>query len=145
MKAYLPLIINILLLLMGFFIGQTSNKNTETHESIKPLQTIREISVIQLQERISDQLKINISGPVRLVLNDQTIQKEGDHLIPLGQIPGGEDLKFEAFPYTGNAKTMKFYPSTSQFARGTKYQYRRFFPSKKAALEAGFIASKLVK
>ena len=136
--------INIALLMLGFGIGQLSVRESPP-QVVRPIQRLREISVVAVQEIVGDELKINISGPVRLVLNESMVEGEGEHLLPLSQIATEEDLKFETFPYTGNSKTLKFYPSSTHVARGTHHAHRRFFDSKQAAIDAGFIASKLVK
>ncbi len=111
------------------------------HQEPKP-----EISVIVLERVEGDQLHLEVSGPGRVVWGSTNfIEGDGWHQIPLGQIPDENDLAFKNFAYTGNAKTKKFYPSHTYPARGTAVKHRRFFQTKQAALEAGFIASKLVK
>ncbi|MCF7812125.1 hypothetical protein K9M59_00760 [Candidatus Gracilibacteria bacterium] len=63
----------------------------------------------------------------------------------MGQIPDENDLEYKKFPYTGNAKTGKFYPSDTYFARGVEVQHRRFFQTQQEAVDAGFIPSKSVQ
>jgi hypothetical protein len=99
-----------------------------------------------LQKISGDQLYLHISGPARILWAEKNIvENDGEHQIPIGQIPNENDLELTQFLYLGNAKTKKFYPSTSYPARGTEYRYRRFFNSRTDAEAAGFIASKLVK
>lgn len=76
---------------------------------------------------------------------ENLVENDGLFSIPLGQIPNENDLELDAFPFLGNEKTKKFYPSNAYPARGTEVRYRRFFKTKEAAIEAGFEASKLVK
>ena len=91
-------------------------------------------------------MKVNISGPARILWGEGNfVDSEGEHEIPFGQIPGADDLELVGFVYTGNAKTGKFYPSDSYFARCVEVRHRRFFDSKEEVVEAGFIASKPVK
>jgi len=76
---------------------------------------------------------------------DNFLEKEGFHEIPLGQIPNKNDLPFLNFPYVGNAKSMKFYPSDTYFARGVEVVHRRFFRTKQEAIDAGFVPMKNMK
>ncbi|MCK5460817.1 hypothetical protein KAI58_02440 [Candidatus Gracilibacteria bacterium] len=105
-----------------------------------------EISIIILEKILGDELFLKISGPVRILwAKENFIENDGHFQIPLGQVPNKNDLEYEKFPYLGNAKTKKFYNTSSYHARGTESRYRRFFETKDAAISAGFIASKLVK
>ena len=105
-----------------------------------------EVTIIELQSLLDDQLEFEIFGPGRVLwADDKLLEGSGVHQIPLGQLPNAQDLKFQDFYYTGNAKTGKFYPSSSYPARGTAVRDRRFFETKQAAIQAGFIATKLVK
>ncbi len=104
-----------------------------------------EIVVIQMQDLVGDELIFEVFGPLRILLNENMIEKEGVIKLPLGQFADSEDLQFKQFKYTGNTKTMKFYPSDSYPARGTRVGHRRFFQSIQAAKDAGFIATKLIK
>jgi hypothetical protein len=132
------------MILIGFFIGKWSSLSDSPSPIIREIQP--EIAIIQLQKILGDSLHGDISGPVRILWAEENIAEgEGSFIIPLGQIPKENDLKYEQFPYTGNAKTMKFYPSDSYFARGVAVRYRRFFHSQQEAIDAGFIPSKSVK
>lgn len=126
----------------GFLVGRTNIETpTPVISAIAP-----EISLVRFKETKGDELHFEISGPVRVIWSDQYVREgDGDHTLPLGQIPNQNDLELQEFQYLGNAKTKKFYPSTSYPARGTEVRYRRFFNSKKEAIQAGFIPSKLVK
>ena len=105
-----------------------------------------EVTIIELQSLVADQLQLEVFGPGRILwAEDKLLEGSGVHKVPLGQLLNGEDLKFRDFYYTGNAKTGKFYPSNSYPARGTAVRDRRFFADKRAAIAAGFIPTKLVK
>ncbi len=136
----------ILLLFVAFisiFIGRSSISKEEP--SLIPHPIRPEISLVQFKSIVGDSLSLNISGPVRILwAGENLIENDGDFLIPLSQIPTENDLPYTQFPYTGNAKTMKFYPSGSYFARGVEVRYRRFFRDKSSAIGAGFIPSKSV-
>lgn len=105
----------------------------------------QEISIVELKELAGDLLKVNVSGPVRLVWNDDFTEGDGVHEVALGQLPYEGDRDFRNFKYVGNAGTYKFYPSDTYAARGTHPSKRRFFASRLEAEAAGFVASKLVK
>jgi hypothetical protein len=108
-------------------------------KKIEPQQVLIKINQIS-----GDLLQAEIIGKARIIWSGENfLEKSGD--IPLGQIPNENDRKLAQFPYTGNAKTMKFYPSDSYFARGVEVKYRRFFETKEGAVKAGFLASKGVK
>lgn len=133
------------LVLSGFFWGQLMAFEQQIKAS-EPAAPYQEVSIIEFLELEGDQLKFEVFGPARLLWGeDKLLEGSGIHHLPLGQLPDGVDLKFKQFKYTGNAKTGKFYPSSSYPARGTAVRDRRFFKSKQAALAAGFIATKLVK
>ena len=105
-----------------------------------------EITIIELQSLEADELQFEVFGPGRILwATDKLLEGSGVHHVPLGQLPNENDLKFTQFYYTGNAKTGKFYPSNSYPARGTAVRDRRFFQNKQAAIDAGFIPTKLVK
>ena len=132
--------------LVGIGTGLLFKTTSPTPPEIETTPITPEISIVRLQSIIDDQLHLEISGPARIIWSDQySHEGDGQHSIPVGQIPNQNDLELTQFPYLGNAKTKKFYPSTSYPARGTEVKYRRFFDSKTSALEAGFVASKLVK
>jgi len=126
----------------GFLAGRATFSPPEVkmiERSIAP-----EMSLVNLEKIDGDALSVEISGPVRVILaGENALEKSGE--IFLGQIPTANDLKFEKFPFTGNAKTGKFYPSDSYFARGVEVKNRRFFETKQDAIDAGFIPSKTVK
>ena len=110
---------------------------------IKPQKITPEISIINLKKISGDELNLEISGPARVLWAwDRYVENDGTYTIPLGQIPNENDLKFREFPYVGNGKTMKFYPSDSYFARGVELKHRRFFRTKEDALSEKFVASK---
>ena len=130
--------------LFSFLVGQTAISQKKTEVKIQKIRP--EISLVQLKSIVGDSLSLNISGPVRILwAGENLVENDGDFKIPLSQLPTENDLKYTQFPYTGNAKTMKFYPSDSYFARGVEVRYRRFFRTKTSAIEAGFIPSKGVK
>ncbi len=105
-----------------------------------------EIALVQIKKVVGDSLDINISGPVRILWGEENlVENDGDYQIPLPQIPNENDLSLTAFPFTGNANTGKFYPSSSHFARCVAVEHRRSFDSKEAAIAAGFEPSKSVK
>jgi len=130
--------------LFGFFVGKMGKTSPEI--SLEKRDIHPEISIVEFQKFVGDNLEGEISGPVRLVWGGENM-REGDGIfqIPIGQIPNENDLKLQSFPYTGNAKTMKFYPSDSYFARGVEIQHRRFFQTKIEAVDAGFIPTKGVE
>lgn len=104
-----------------------------------------EIAIVEMKGLEGDSLKTQVTGEVRLVWNQNFVEGDGEHLVVLGQLPSDQDKNFRDFAYTGNAGTMKFYPSNTYAARGTEPAKRRFFPDRAAAVAAGFVASKLVK
>ncbi len=135
----------ILAFFLGYFYAKENFKNNIFINSIEP-DKYQEISILKIKKISGDLLQTDISGPVRILMGGkEAIEGEGEKNIPLGKIPNFKDLELRNFKYVGNAKTRKFYPSTSYPARGTDYRYRRLFNSKKEALEQGFKASKLVK
>ncbi|MCF7905935.1 hypothetical protein K9L63_01970 [Candidatus Gracilibacteria bacterium] len=131
-------------IVFGFFAGSV---NTPPQEMPIERRTIRpEISIVEFQKISGDTLKGEISGPARLLWGGENmVEGDGEFQIPLGQVPNENGIKLQLFPYTGNAKTGKFYPSDSYFARGTEVRHRRFFRTKQAAMEAGFIPTKGVE
>jgi hypothetical protein len=130
--------------LFAFFIGRSTGKTSSPPVQVRTIKP--EISLVQLKSIVGDSLSLNISGPVRILwAKENLVENDGDFKIPLSQLPTENDLKYTQFPYTGNAKTMKFYPSDSYFARGVEVRYRRFFRTKISAIEARFIPSKGVK
>ncbi len=134
----------VVILIGGFLVGRTSVLQKEPEIRIQKIHP--EISLVQLKSIVGDSLSLNISGPVRILwAGENLVENDGDFKIPLSQLPTENDLKYTQFPYTGNAKTMKFYLSSSYFARGVEVRYRRFFRTKTSAIEAGFIPSKGVK
>ena len=128
---------------LGFLCGKIDFPPPPTpiviEKKIEPKQALIKINQIS-----GDSLRAEIIGKARIVWSDENfLEKSGD--IPLGQIPNENDRKFTTFTFTGNTKTMKFYPSDSYFARGVKVMHRRFFETKEGAVNAGFIPSKAVK
>ena len=107
------------LIASGFFWGQIMAFEQQTKTS-KPSVPYQEVAIIEFLGLKGDQLEFEIFGPARLLwAEDKLIEGSGIHYLPLGQLPGVEDLKFKKFSYVGNAKTGKFYPSSSYPARGT--------------------------
>ncbi len=128
----------------GFLIG-----NFGTLKSISPppkTQPLEISPIIKFTKFEDDLIYFETIGDIQVLWSgkNKIINKESGK-IPLGQIPTKNDLKLKEFTYIGNAKTKKFYPTYTYPARGTSVVYRRFFQTKQAALDAGFIASKLVK
>lgn len=162
----------IIIFVCGFLIGQirslyldyNRSKAVYIDQSYKP-----EVALVEMKKIVGDELYFSITGNARVIWGENfrdITQKSSDRLkiaenqktnnnlknslnnqftLPLGQIPREQDLELKNFKYLGNAKTKKFYPTSSYPARGTEYKYRRFFQTKEEALSAGFIASKLVK
>lgn len=131
-------------LIIGFAIGYLQAQDPCSPCIAQEIQP--EISIIQLKDLMGDALNVSISGPARIVWGENNIvENDGDFQIPLGQLPTENDQDFLNFPYLGNEKTMKFYPSDSYPARGTEVQYRRFFQTKQEAIDAGFIPMKGMK
>lgn len=111
-----------------------------------PVQEIfPEISLVRFLEIDGDELLADVSGPVRLVWAESMIEKEGVARIPLSQFPMKWDIDAVSFPYTGNTKTQKFYPSDTYWARGVAPKNRRLFLTKEEAVKSGFIPSKSVE
>jgi len=128
---------------VGFLLGQLVSLDSTQVDLSEPRV---EIAIVSLDSITGDQLDLEIFGPVRIVWGEgKMLEAEGVQQIPLGQLPDETDLQFKRFAYTANAKTGKFYPSTSYPARGTAVRDRRFFQTKVAAESAGFIPTKLVK
>lgn len=149
----------LIVLIVGFLVGRGEIKMEfpenfsgnflaspfceEEEEKPKP--------VIKLQKISGDEIFVDIEGEVKIVWSEENIieTKESSlpdiYKIPVGQIPTEQDLKLSQFKYVGNAKTGKFYPSSSYPARGTEAKHRRFFQTKAEARNAGFKATKLVK
>lgn len=128
---------------IGFLAGNISTDELQTQVITKQVQP--EISIVQLKNIQGDELEMNLSGPVRVVWEGtQFVEGEGEHYIPISQIPGESDLKYRQFKYVGNAKTGKFYPSDTYFARGVEVRHRRFFETRQAAEAKGFVPSKAV-
>lgn len=130
----------LLALSAGFLSGRMSA--VPTAQEPLTCEQYTEISIIQLQKIVGDELAIDVSGPARILWGESMVENDGQYTIPLGQIKNENDLEFEKYPYVGNAKTMKFYPADSYPARGTAPEYRRFFDSKESAKSAGFIPMK---
>lgn len=136
------------LILVGAIIGGFLVGRVDISPEVQVIESSSqpEIAIIELQKILGDTLYANISGPARIVWGDtQMIESEGEQKILLSQVPDTDDLEYKSFPYVGNAKTGKFYPSDTYWARGVEVKYRRFFQSKEEAVSAGFIASKSVK
>jgi hypothetical protein len=94
--------------------------------------------------REGDRLFFQLEGDGQVFWGDDSIavQSQTESELFLGQIPTDTDLALSDYPYLGNAKTGKFYPTDSYPARGTETRYRRFFDSRQAAIDAGFIPMK---
>ncbi len=142
-KKGLPLLV-ITLASFGFGSVATLEKKVAAAPMCLEKQ-YQEIAIVELKAMEGDSLKTKVSGAVRLVWNEDFVEGDGEHLVALGQLPSEYDQNFRDFAFVGNTGTMKFYPSNTYAARGTDPVKRRFFVSKTAATEAGFIASKLVK
>ncbi len=146
MREKLTLIIAVILSAAFGFLAGKLQLNPEKDTQIIETAPQPEISLVQLKKITGDSIETNISGPVRILWGgEKLVEGDGIYQIPIPQIPTENDLKLKKFPYVGNANTNKFYPSTSQFARCTAVENRRFFETKETAIEAGFIPSKTVK
>lgn len=137
----------ILFLGTGFGLGSLQNfsgsdlKAEVLTDSVRP-----ETSIVEVQKIEGDELHFEIFGKTRVLwTKDNMVENDGVFSLPIGQIRNENDLKLESFPYIGNSKTMKFYPSNSYPARGTAPEYRRYFLNKKSAVEEGFIPMKNMK
>jgi hypothetical protein len=132
-------------LLGGFFLGKLGVAESSLEATVLEDPFV-EMSLIQLHKIEGDSVLVSISGPARILWGeDHLVEMDGEYNIPLGQIPHETDLALTEFPYVGNAKTMKFYPSDSYPARGTEVKHRRFFETKEDALAEGFIPMKNMK
>lgn len=125
---------------VGFLAGQSSVSTEFARVSVVPIAP--EQAVVEFLKIDGDELSITLRGKVRVVWGEHFLDASGT--VPLGQVVTLEDLKYREFPFVGNANTMKFYPSDTQWARGTRVRDRRFFATKQAAIDAGFIPSKSV-
>lgn len=124
----------------GFLVGQSSVPLDSAQVSVVPIEPDQ--AVVEFLKVDGDSLLVHIHGDVRVVWGEHFLETTG--VVPLGQVVTPEDLKYREFPFVGNANTMKFYPSDTQWARGTRVRDRRFFETKQVAIEAGFIPSKVV-
>ena len=132
----------ILMTMIGFFIGQLDM--TSSPPEITETAITQTIPTVTLTRREGDQIFADITGEVKIIWADHHAL-EGSGVIIWSQIPTTDDLQLNDFAYLANAKTKKFYPANSYPARGTEVRYRRFFQTRQAAIEAGFVPSKLVK
>ena len=138
----------LLCLILGFLIGKVDFviDSKIQREVAQPETEIPQKGIINFKEIVGDELRFTLAGEARVIFgSEKFIESEGEGAVLLSQIPSQNDLPFLKFPFTGNTKTMKFYPSNSYFARGVEVKSRRFFATKAAALSAGFIATKGVK
>ncbi len=137
----------VISMLIGFItagFGQTDFLTKKLKTST--IQEIKVPSIVKFKKIVGDEIYLETMGDIKVTWPGQhVIENEENIQIPLGQIPDENDLKLREFPYVGNAKTKKFYPSYTYPARGTALKYRRLFLSKQEALDSGFVASKLVK
>lgn len=132
---------------LGFAIGQMDlHPDKDLQASVIQPSSTSEISLIQMKSIRGDSLQVNVSGPVRILWGGENlVEGDGEYEIPLPQIPNENDLALKEFAFTGNANTMKFYPSESHFARCVAVEDRRLFSTKEEAVGAGFEPSKSVK
>ena len=123
----------------GFVLGQAkdvSELKVTTLESIEA-----ERAMVTLTKIEGERLSLDIEGNVRVVWSEEHfLDTSGD--VFLGQVPDANDLQYRQYPLVGNANTGKFYPSTTNWARGVRVKDRRFFATKEAAIAAGFIPTK---
>lgn len=133
----------VVLISIGFIIGRMNIVQPEMVVIEKEVDLPR--SSVELQSIVGDQLSLQITGSVRVLWSGNAVEDDGEYTIPLPQIPHENDLPYQQFPYVGNGKTMKFYPSSTYFARGVEVRHRRFFATKEEAIRAGFAPSKAVK
>jgi len=127
----------------GFILGGAKQLAPEMETaSIKPIEAEQtEVKFIQVE---GDRVSLELKGDVRVVWSDEKFLEESGDLF-LGQVPNANDLKYQTYPFVGNANTGKFYPSTTSWARGVRVKDRRFFATKEGAIAEGFIPSKSVK
>jgi hypothetical protein len=129
--------------LSGFLLGMMQ-RSAATSEVTAEVPFEPEKSTVTFTKIEGDTLFLSLEGNVRAIWGDEHFLDESGPLF-LGQIPDANDLQFRSYPFVGNANTGKFYPSTTSWARGVRVSDRRFFSTKEAAIEAGFIPSKSVK
>lgn len=110
----------------------------------EPIPIKPEKAVVEFSHFSGDSLFLSLKGNVRVIWAEEHFLDESGEIF-LGQVPNANDLQFLRYPFVGNANTMKFYPSTTSWARGVKVPDRRFFETKEAAILDGFIPSKSVK
>jgi len=135
----------LLALGLGFGFGKIAVDKPQ-FEQVLQTKIQPELSLLVIEKIEGDLLKANVSGPVRVIWAEEKFAEgDGDIEIPLSQIKTENDLNYDRFAFVGNAKTGKFYPSDSYWARGVEVKHRRFFHTKEAAIIAGFVASKGVK
>lgn len=129
-------------LFTGWVVTSVGVKLTSSASVIKsPI--IPQVRFVALE---GDQLTLQVDGSAKISWKGgEEMVVDHDFVFPVSQIDDEISLEFKKYAYVGNAKTNKFYPAYSYPARGTDIAYRRFFKSKQAALEAGFMASKLVR
>lgn len=128
---------------IGFCVGVLGNLSYFLPEEIPPPEITPLIKFIKIE---GDEIFFETMGQIDILWPGKKEDKtEKIKKIPIGQIPNKNDLELSKFSYLANAKTGKFYPTYTYPARGTEVKYRRFFQTKQAAIDAGFIASKLVK
>lgn len=133
-------------MLVGFIIAELGSTHLPSALKTSTIQKIEVPSIVKFKKIIGDEIYLETLGNIKVIWPGQHVIENEEHIqIPLGQIPDENDLKLREFPYVGNAKTRKFYPSYTYPARGTSLKYRRLFLSKQDALDNGFVASKLVK
>ena len=147
MKEYLKLGM-VLIIVSGtsFWLGKESVETyippVEEEFFIEPT----EISSFRLEGLFGDRLKVSLQGSGNIIVNEESIlEGEGSYDISLAKLPTQNDLELQKFPYTGNAKSMKFYNSNTYHARGVEIKHRRFFQNAEEAKGAGFIPSKNLK
>ena len=123
----------------GFVLGQAkdvSKLEATTFESIEA-----ERAMVTFAKIEGERLSLTLEGNVRVVWSEEYfLDTSGD--VFLGQVPDANDLQYRQYPFVGNANTGKFYPSTTNWARGVRVKDRRFFLTKEEAVAAGFIPTK---
>lgn len=103
-----------------------------------------EKAVVQFEKIEGDQLTVSLKGNVRVTWSEEHFLDHSGTVF-LGQMPDANDLQYRQYPFVGNLNTGKFYPSDTSWARGVRVKDRRFFATKEAAINAGFVPTKSIQ
>ena len=102
--------------------------------------TIPQVSVIELNQVVGDQLIITVDGPARVTwTGNKMVEGSGEYAISLAQLADANDRALTEYRFVGNEESGKFYAADTYHARGTKVSARRYFATRKEAEAAGFV------